>query len=121
MLGPHGAYDIPSAEMGFWVVETKDGVRFPLNGEALVFLMEEKHISMEDVRDKVLVDVASINDRNKADTLLRVIALAQGIWFVINCLARAAQHLPLTTLELTVLAFFVPNLGTFLPLAQQTK
>ena len=58
------------AEMRFWVGETKDGSRFPLNGKALVFLVEEGHISADDVTEKVLVDVRFINDRNKADTLL---------------------------------------------------
>ena len=101
------------AEMGFWVAETKDGVRFPLNGRAVVFLMEEGHVSAEDMQQKVLVDEQFIKDRNKADTLLRVLALAQGTWFAINSLARFAQHLPHTTLELTGLAFFIPNLGTF--------
>ena len=100
------------AEMGFWVVETRDGVKWPLNGKELVYLVEEGHISASEMKDKVLVDTSFINDRNKVDTLLRVIALAQVIWFVINCIARVAQRLPLTTLELTVLSFFVPNLFT---------
>jgi hypothetical protein len=47
----------------------------------------------------------------KYDGFARTLAQMQSAWFALNCLARFAQGLPITTLELTVLAFFVPTLG----------
>ncbi|KAJ7752857.1 hypothetical protein B0H16DRAFT_1690884 [Mycena metata] len=50
---------------------------------------------------------ADIDDKSKGDTLSKGIAIAQGLWFVTQCLARAFQHLPLTELEVATLAFAV--------------
>ncbi|KAJ7727065.1 hypothetical protein B0H16DRAFT_259935 [Mycena metata] len=50
---------------------------------------------------------ADIEDKSKGDTLSKGIAIAQGLWFVTQCLARAFQHLPLTELEVATLAFAV--------------
>ncbi|KAJ7706546.1 hypothetical protein B0H16DRAFT_686164 [Mycena metata] len=50
---------------------------------------------------------ADIEDKSKGDTLSKGIAIAQGLWFVTQCLARVSQHLPLTELEVATLAFAV--------------
>ncbi|KAJ7729895.1 hypothetical protein B0H16DRAFT_1330118, partial [Mycena metata] len=50
---------------------------------------------------------ADIEDKSKGDTLSKGVAIAQGLWFVTQCLARASQHLPLTELEVATLAFAV--------------
>jgi hypothetical protein len=98
------------AEMGFWWAETNDGVRWPLNGKALVYLMESGHID-PDSRQEIYISKEAIDDLNKYDGFARTLAQAQSAWFAMNCLARFVQGLPITTLELTVLAFFVPTLG----------
>ncbi|KAJ7706538.1 hypothetical protein B0H16DRAFT_686108 [Mycena metata] len=50
---------------------------------------------------------ADIDNKSKGDTLSKGVAIAQGLWFVTQCLARAFQHLPLTELEVATLAFAV--------------
>ncbi|KAJ7752881.1 hypothetical protein B0H16DRAFT_1835965 [Mycena metata] len=50
---------------------------------------------------------ADIEDKSKGDTLSKGVAIAQGLWFVTQCLARISQHLPLTELEVATLAFAV--------------
>ncbi|KAJ7701022.1 hypothetical protein B0H16DRAFT_1705520 [Mycena metata] len=50
---------------------------------------------------------ADIEDKSKGDTLSKGVAIAQGLWFVTQCLARLFQHLPLTELEVATLAFAV--------------
>ncbi|KAJ7727078.1 hypothetical protein B0H16DRAFT_1697840 [Mycena metata] len=50
---------------------------------------------------------ADIEDKSKGDTLSKGVAIAQGLWFVTQCLARVSQHLPLTELEVATLAFAV--------------
>ncbi|KAJ7706548.1 hypothetical protein B0H16DRAFT_1481954 [Mycena metata] len=53
------------------------------------------------------IKTADIEDKSKGDTLSKGVAIAQGLWFVTQCLARVSQHLPLTELEVATLAFAV--------------
>ncbi|KAJ7706547.1 hypothetical protein B0H16DRAFT_686186 [Mycena metata] len=53
------------------------------------------------------INMADIEDKSKGDTLSKGVAIAQGLWFVTQCLARVSQHLPLTELEVATLAFAV--------------
>jgi len=46
-----------------------------------------------------------LEDHNKSDSLIRVIAIIQIVWSVIQILARAARHLAVSQLEIAVLAF----------------
>ena len=55
------------------------------------------------------VTVEEIVDRSKADGFSKTIALGQTLWFVAQCLARIAQHLDLTLLELLTLSLAVLN------------
>ncbi|KAJ7706539.1 hypothetical protein B0H16DRAFT_1481947 [Mycena metata] len=55
------------------------------------------------------INTADIEDKSKGDTLSKGVAIAQGLWFVTQCLARVSQHLPLTELEVATLAFAVLN------------
>ncbi|KAF9008039.1 hypothetical protein BDQ17DRAFT_1323936 [Cyathus striatus] len=50
------------------------------------------------------VSKAVIQDKSKADGLSKFIVVAQTLWFVIQCIARHAQGLPLAQLEVTTLA-----------------
>ena len=101
------------AEMGGFVAVTQDDMRFPLRGKSLLHLITNDLIAEEDIEKKILFEPRIINDRNKMDTLLRLITLGQATWFCINVLARFVQHLPVTTVELTVLAFFFPTACTY--------
>ncbi|TFY66562.1 hypothetical protein EVG20_g4532 [Dentipellis fragilis] len=62
--------------------------------EDLLKLMQEGQI------DPVTSDELSIRDRSKADSLAKLISCCQILWLVIQCLARAIEHLPMSTLEL---------------------
>ena len=50
-----------------------------------------------------------IEDRSKADGFSKTIALGQTLWFVTQCIARGAQHLDLTLVELLTLSLAVLN------------
>ncbi|GJJ06820.1 hypothetical protein Clacol_001016 [Clathrus columnatus] len=63
-----------------------DGLRDTL--ETLVYCREEE-----------------IQDKSKQDWLAKTFALTQTIWFVIQCVARKAQRLPLTEIELMTCAY----------------
>lgn len=46
-----------------------------------------------------------ISDRSKADGFIKTLACAQALWLFIQCIGRAAQRLPVSTLELSTLAY----------------
>ncbi|KAJ6604702.1 hypothetical protein DFH09DRAFT_1123552 [Mycena vulgaris] len=56
------------------------------------------------------VKVEDIWDKSKGDALSKGVALAQGLWFATQCLARIYQNLPVTELEVATLAFAVVNI-----------
>ncbi|KAJ6494193.1 hypothetical protein C8R45DRAFT_824403, partial [Mycena sanguinolenta] len=51
-----------------------------------------------------------IKDKSKGDALFKGVALLQGLRFILQCLARAHQHLAITQLEVATLAFAVVNI-----------
>ncbi|KAF7369918.1 hypothetical protein MSAN_00621300 [Mycena sanguinolenta] len=51
-----------------------------------------------------------IKDRSKGDAFSKGVALLQGVWFTLQCLARVHQHLAITQLEVATLAFAVVNI-----------
>jgi hypothetical protein len=50
-----------------------------------------------------------LQDRGKSDWLTKLIVLVQTMWFIIQCIARWVQHLPLTELEVVTLAYTMLN------------
>ncbi|KAF7357762.1 hypothetical protein MVEN_00822200 [Mycena venus] len=57
-----------------------------------------------------LVDIRSLReediaDKSKGDAISKSVAVIQGLWFTMQCLARVHQHIPLTQLEVSTLAF----------------
>ncbi|KAF7369983.1 hypothetical protein MSAN_00628200 [Mycena sanguinolenta] len=67
--------------------------------------------SQEAVRN---VNEKEIMDKSKGDALSKGVALLQGLWFTMQCLARAHQHLAITQLEVATLAFAIVNIFTWL-------
>ena len=59
------------------------------------------------------VTVKEIEDRSKSDGFSKMIALGQTLWFVAQCIARRAQHLDLTPVELLTLSLAVLNGGMY--------
>ena len=55
------------------------------------------------------VTVEEIEDRSKADGFSKTIALGQTLWFVVQCIARRAQQLDLTLVELLTLSLAILN------------
>ncbi|KAF7346852.1 hypothetical protein MSAN_01824500 [Mycena sanguinolenta] len=54
-----------------------------------------------------------ILDKSKNDALAKGVAILQGLWFIVQIVARFTQNLPVTQLEVTTLAFAVVNLLTW--------
>jgi len=55
------------------------------------------------------ISKAEIDDRSKGDTISKGVVILQTGWFVTQCIARGAQGLPVTELELATVAFAALN------------
>ena len=52
---------------------------------------------------------SEIKDRGKSDWLAKSLVLLQTSWFVMQCIARTIEHLPVTHLEIVTLAYAAMN------------
>lgn len=96
------------ADMGGFVLHPSDWIAFPLTAKQIHYLVTHEFVSYEDVRlSKHIID-----DKNKAAGVVRLITVCQILWFCINCFGRLAQHLVLTTMELSVLSYIMCTTGT---------
>lgn len=68
--------------------------------KAMYQLLYSKRIGLQ-----ALPSADDICDKGKADGVIKAFALLQIVWVLIQSIARAIQHLPLTTLEITTLAY----------------
>ncbi|KIM24455.1 hypothetical protein M408DRAFT_317699 [Serendipita vermifera MAFF 305830] len=70
-------------------------------------------LKFEDVPVDILKIIAptetELKDRGKSDTLTKIIVMVQTLWFVVQCIARGRQRLPLTELEVVTLAYATLN------------
>jgi len=94
------------ADMGGFMLHTPDFPPFPIDAKQTHYLVAKKHIQCPQVTKK------DIEDRDKVDVLLRILVVCQIPWFVVNCIARGAQGLAMTTLELSTISFIFCTLGT---------
>ena len=94
------------ADMGGFVLHTRDQLPFPLDAKQLHYLVSKQHLPLPELDHRV------IEDKNKADGLLRTITLCQILWFIVNIMGRWAQRLTVTTFELTTVSFILCSLGT---------
>ncbi|KAF7369952.1 hypothetical protein MSAN_00625000 [Mycena sanguinolenta] len=60
------------------------------------------------------VNEEDIKDKSKGDAFSKGVALLQGSWFILQCLARVHQRLAVTQLEVATLAFAVMNIFIWL-------
>lgn len=72
----------------------------PLEYRSVVQMLEKGRID-----PSMLLSQADIRDKGKADNIVKALTLLQVMWLLIQTIARCIQHLPLTTLELSTLAF----------------
>ncbi|TFK61787.1 hypothetical protein BDN72DRAFT_721898, partial [Pluteus cervinus] len=63
--------------------------------------------------DELRFPKKQVEDRSKGDFLSKGLVTLQTSWFVIECIARSQQHLPITKLEVVTLAFAVLNIITY--------
>ena len=90
-------------QMGGFMLFEGDNPKGVMTPDIFKELLEEKKIEFPNVT------VEEIEDRSKSDGFSKMIALGQTLWFVAQCIARRAQHLDLTLVELLTLSLAVLN------------
>ncbi|KAK3176099.1 hypothetical protein OEA41_007421 [Lepraria neglecta] len=93
------------ADMGGVRVNLKDD-EFPVTSKHIYVLFKLGLIKLD------AINPAVIEDRSKADGVAKLFTIVQTAWFILQCLARLIQHISITTLELSTIAFVVCTIGT---------
>ncbi|KAI1370650.1 hypothetical protein F4677DRAFT_457693 [Hypoxylon crocopeplum] len=62
-----------------------------------------------------------VSDRNKGDLFVKVIALSQVLWFVVQLIVRLSWRVPTSQLEIMTLAFAVCTAFTYILLLDKPK
>ena len=105
----HGFY----ANMGGFHVKPKDTPEFPINATQLLYLIEKNYMDFPSISAK------DVWDKSKADGFQKTFTCIQTGWFLVQCLGRAIQRLPVTTLELTTLGFVFCTLVMYIQWANK--
>ena len=92
---------------GVWL-HPKDGNAFPINAAQLNCLIYEGIMKSPSLSGK------EIWDKSKSDKLAKILACLQIGWLSLQCVGRAAQHLPISLLEIGTVGFAIPSLATFI-------
>ncbi|KAF9457845.1 hypothetical protein BDZ94DRAFT_1174788, partial [Collybia nuda] len=81
-----------------------------LRGDALTPVASHDIGQTVNAKTILNVKVGEIQDRSKGDELSKGLAFLQTSWFIVQCIARGYQRLPLTELEIVTLAFAALNI-----------
>ncbi|KAG1732798.1 hypothetical protein EDB19DRAFT_2026907 [Suillus lakei] len=84
--------------MGGFMLHVDGEPRATLEPDQLLQFVREGSVDIPDITE------ADINGRSKGDGLSKCVAILQLVWFVIQLIARYAQNLPVTLLEIDTLA-----------------
>ena len=66
-------------------------------------------LTHDDIYSFAMPTEAEIKDKGKSDWLAKSLVLLQTSWFVMQCISRAVEHLPVTHLEIVTLAYAAMN------------
>ena len=94
------------ADMGGFILHTRDQLPFPLDSKQLHYLVSKQYVKLP------ILERRAIEDKDKVDGLLRAITLCQILWFTVSVIGRWAQKLVVTTAELTTVSFVFCSIGT---------
>jgi hypothetical protein len=72
------------------------------------------HFRFDELSPAHIPTEMSITDKSKADGFVKLVACTQATWLVTQCIGRAIQHLPITTLELSCTAYVLYALVVYI-------
>lgn len=83
-------------------------IRIPFNAQQLLHMRQEGMIPR-----LPSISEAHIQDKSKSDFFVKATAVVQVLWLVVQVISRAAKHLPISQLEIAVIAFSACALITY--------
>jgi hypothetical protein len=97
------------ADSGGFMLAVPDcgGMQFPITAKQILWLVEHEFLDIPCIARE------EIWDKSKADFFAKAIAAMQVGWFVIQFVARGAQKLPITLLEVATLALISCSAASF--------
>lgn len=95
------------AESGGFMLHSPDMPPFPVNSRAIHYLVDKKYI------DAPSATKEDIEDHSKSDRFAKVVAIVQGTYMIAQTITRAIQHMEISNLELTTVAFVLCTSFTF--------
>ena len=95
------------ADSGGFVLQARDSTPFPITAKQVQYLVVSKYMPLP------AITRAEIWDKSKADRFAKYVACLQAGWLVLQVVARAVQHLPITLLELSTVALITCTAATF--------
>ena len=99
----HGFY----ATMGGFILQPRDSRPFPVNSIQLHYLVTRGYVPFPEITE------TKIRGMGKQDTFQKILTLLQLGWFIVQCIGRAIQHLPITTLELATSGLALCTLASY--------
>lgn len=94
-------------QMGGFMLHKGDVPQGVLSPEKMKELLAKGEIEFPTITEK------QIQDRSKGDGLAKTLLVLQTMWFIAHCIARKAQGLDTTEIELVTLAFAVLNVAMY--------
>ncbi|KAF7979471.1 hypothetical protein HWV62_42293 [Athelia sp. TMB] len=82
---------------GFWYFDENDQPVSALTPDDVLDLVKQGTL--------IPPTLAELEDRGKADAISKTVAVVQTLWFIIQCVARRVERLPMTQLEIMTLAY----------------
>ena len=99
----HGFY----ATMGGFILQPRDSRPFPVNYKQLHYLVTRSYVLFPDIMEE------KIRRMCKQDKFQKILTLLQLGWFIVQCIGRAIQRLPITTLELATSGLAICTLASY--------
>ncbi|KZP17671.1 hypothetical protein FIBSPDRAFT_746605 [Athelia psychrophila] len=93
------------AIMGGFYFHNAGGPIHPLSPENVVELVRRGHLEPPTSDE--------ISNQRQGIGLFKGVAVVQALWFVLQCIARRAKHLPITTVEVMTLAYMVMTVAMY--------
>ncbi|QIX01425.1 hypothetical protein AMS68_006942 [Peltaster fructicola] len=98
------------ADMGGFILHQADDDQppYPVNSRQLAYLVEKGYIACPSIT------TLEIWDRSKADTMAKLLTMAQASWMLVTLIGRGILQMATTTLELSAGAIVFCTFGTFI-------
>jgi len=83
------------------------------DGDKEPYTLSSKDLGPHLRNGEIDITKEAIEDKSKGDILSKGFAILQTGWFILQCIARKIQHLPVTELEVVTLGFAILNFATY--------